>query len=61
MLWNIKATKEFNSTKLSFFVNNIFDVHPQYVSNTSARTRREWTNPFFGMELIFNVGKNVTK
>lgn len=61
MLWNIKATKEFSSTKLSFFVNNIFDVHPQYVSNTSARTKREWTNPFFGMELIFNVGKNVTK
>ena len=59
MLWNIKATKEFNNTKLSFFVNGIFDVHPQYVSSTSAQTKREWTNPFFGMELIFNLGKNV--
>jgi len=59
MLWNIKATKEFDNTKLSFFVNGIFDVHPQYVSSTSARTKREWTTPFFGLELIFNVGKNV--
>lgn len=56
MMWNIKVTKEFNdNAKLSFFVNGIFDVHPQYQSSTSARTEREWSNPFFGMEMILNV------
>lgn len=62
MLWNIKATKEFgDNAKLSFFVNGIFDIHPEYVSNTSARTKREWSNPFFGMELILNIAKNNEK
>ena len=59
---NIKATKEFgDGAKLSFFVNGIFDIHPEYVSSTSARTKREWSNPFFGMELILNIAKNNEK
>jgi len=63
MMWNIKVTKEFNdNAKLSFFVNGIFDIHPQYQSSTSARTKREWSNPFFGMEMILNVdGKKNTE
>lgn len=59
MMWNIKVTKEFSdNAKLSFFVNGILDVHPQYESGTSARTKREWSNPFFGMELILNLADN---
>lgn len=55
LLWNIKATKEIGRVaKLSFFVNGILDVHPKYMSNTSARTKREWSNPYFGMELILS-------
>ena len=63
LMWNIKVTKEFgDNAKLSFFVNGIFDVHPQYRSSTSARTKREWSNPFFGMEMILNVdGKKTSK
>ena len=58
MMWNIKVTKEFSdNAKLSFFVNGILDIHPQYSSGTSARTKREWSNPFFGMELILNIAK----
>lgn len=58
MMWNIKVTKEFSdNAKLSFFVNGILDIHPQYESGTSARTKREWSNPFFGMELILNIAK----
>ena len=62
MMWNIKVTKEFSdNAKLSFFVNGILDIHPQYASGTSARTKREWSNPFFGMELILNLAKNIGK
>ncbi len=64
MMWNIKITKEFNdNAKLSFFVNGLFDVHPQYQSSMSAKAKREWSNPFFGMEMILNVDgkKNVVK
>ena len=62
LMWNIKVTKEFSdNAKLSFFVNGILDIHPQYVSGTSARTKREWSNPFFGMELILNIAKNHNK
>lgn len=47
MMWNIKVTKEFSdNAKLSFFVNGILDVHPQYESGTSARTKREWSNHY---------------
>lgn len=59
LLWNIKATKELNDwAKLSFFVNGILDVHPKYMGKTSATTKREWSNPYFGMEMILTVGKN---
>lgn len=62
MMWNIKVTKEFgDNAKLSFFVDGILDIHPQYASKTSARTKREWSNPFFGMELILNIAKNREK
>ena len=62
MMWNIKVTKEFgDNAKLSFFVDGILDIHPQYASQTSARTKREWSNPFFGMELILNIAKNKEK
>ena len=58
LLWNIKATKELNDmVKLSFFVNGILDVHPKYVSDKSFTTKREWSNPFFGMEMVMTVGK----
>lgn len=58
LLWNIKATKELNDwAKLSFFVNGILDVHPKYMGKTSATTKREWSNPYFGMELVLNLGK----
>ena len=58
LLWNIKATKELNDmVKLSFFVNGILDVHPKYVSDKSSTTKREWSNPFFGMEMVMTVGK----
>ena len=54
VLWNIKATKEFNKyARLSFFVNNIVDINPKYVSG-SKKTTRNWENPFFGIELILN-------
>lgn len=57
LLWNIKSTKELNDwVKLSFFVNGILDVHPKYMSSKDAYTKREWSKPFFGMELILNVG-----
>lgn len=62
ILWNIKVTKEFGSfVKLSMFVNNIVDVHPKYLSNTSSQTKREWSNPYFGMEMILNVAKKGNK
>lgn len=54
LLWNIKATKEFGrGTKVSFFVNRIVDVSPKYLSG-SKKTRREWNDPYFGLELFFN-------
>ena len=54
LLWNIKATKEFNKyAKLSFFVNGILDIYPKYISGGQV-TRREWTNPYFGVELYLN-------
>lgn len=54
VLWNIKATKEFgNGTKLSFFVNRIIDISPKYLSGSRV-TRREWNDPFFGLELYYN-------
>ena len=55
LLWNIKATKEFKrGTKLSFFVNGLLDVCPAYVSGTSI-TKREWHDPYFGLELYVNL------
>ena len=54
LLWNIKATKEFNKyAKLSFFVNGILDINPKYVSGGKT-TERDWTNPYFGLELLLN-------
>lgn len=54
LLWNIKATKEFNKyAKLSFFVNGILDINPKYVSGGKV-TERDWTNPYFGVELFLN-------
>ena len=54
LLWNIKATKEFNKyAKLSFFVNGILDINPKYVSG-GMTTERDWTNPYFGIELFLN-------
>lgn len=54
LLWNIKATKEFGrGTKVSFFVNRIVDVSPKYLSG-SKKTRREWNDPYFGLEIFFN-------
>ncbi len=54
LLWNIKATKEFNKgTKLSFFVNGLLDVSPKYLSGSKI-TQREWHDPYFGLELYFN-------
>ena len=54
LLWNIKATKEFNRyANLSFFVNGILDIHPKYISG-GRTTEREWTDPYFGVELFFN-------
>lgn len=54
LLWNIKATKEFNKyAKLSFFVNGILDINPKYVSGGKT-TERDWTNPYFGVELFLN-------
>lgn len=51
LLWNIKATKEFNRhVKLSFFCNNIVQVSPKY-KNGYSRTTRDWHSPFFGAEL----------
>ncbi len=54
LLWNIKATKEFNRyANLSFFVNGILDINPKYVSGKKS-TEREWTDPYFGVELSLN-------
>lgn len=54
-LWNIKATKEFNRyAQLSFFVNGILDIHPKYISGEKT-TEREWTDPYFGLELLLNL------
>ena len=54
LLWNIKATKEFNKyAKMSFFVNGILDIHPKYVTGGQT-TDRDWTNPYFGVELFLN-------
>lgn len=55
LLWNIKATKEFkHGTKLSFFVNGLLDISPTYI-NGSKVTQREWHDPYFGLELYFNL------
>ncbi len=55
LLWNIKATKEFNKyAKLSFFVNGILDINPKYISG-KKKTERNWTNPYFGIELLMNL------
>lgn len=55
LLWNIKATKEFNRyASLSFFVNGILDINPKYVSG-GRTTEREWTDPYFGVELFLNM------
>lgn len=54
LLWNIKATKEFNKyAKLSFFVNGIIDINPKYTTG-GKKTDREWTDPYFGVELFLN-------
>ena len=54
LLWNIKATKEFKKgTKLSFFVNELLDISPKYLSGSKV-TQREWHDPYFGLELYFN-------
>ena len=54
LMWNIKATKEFNKyAKLSFFVDNIIDINPKY-KDKSNRVDRNWTNPYFGFELFLN-------
>jgi len=54
IIWNIKATKEFNrNIKLSFFVDNIIDINPIYTTG-QKQTERKWENPFFGIELFIN-------
>lgn len=54
IMWNIKATKEFNKyARLSFFVNNIVDINPKYTSG-KKKTSRNWETPFFGIELTLN-------
>ena len=54
LLWNIKVTKEFNKyAKLSFFANGILDINPKYMSG-GATTERDWTDPYFGVELFLN-------
>ena len=53
-LWNIKATKEFSrGAKLSFFANGLLDINPKYLSGRKI-TQREWTDPYFGLELYLN-------
>lgn len=55
IMWNIKATKEFNKyAKCSFFVNNLFDMNPKYRTG-KKKTDRNWVTPFFGVELLFNI------
>ena len=55
LLWNIKATKEFkHGTKLSFFVNGLLDINPRYLSGSKI-TQREWHDPYFGLEIYFNL------
>ena len=54
LLWNIKATKEFNKyAKMSFFVNGILDIHPKYTTGGQT-TDRDWSDPYFGVELFLN-------
>lgn len=55
LMWNIKATKEFNKyAKLSFFVNNIIDISPIYRTG-GLKTDRKWVTPYFGLELFVNI------
>jgi len=55
LLWNMKATKEFKKgTKLSFFVNGLLDISPKYLSGSKV-TKREWHDPYFGLELYLNL------
>lgn len=54
LLWNIKVTKEFNRyAKLSFFANGILDINPKYM-NAGLTTERDWSDPYFGVELFLN-------
>lgn len=54
LLWNIKAMKEFNKyARLSFFVNGIIDINPKYTTG-GKKTDRDWTDPYFGVELLLN-------
>ena len=54
LLWNIKVTKEFNRyAKLSFFANAILDINPKYM-NAGLTTERDWSDPYFGVELFLN-------
>lgn len=54
LLWNIKAMKEFNKyAKMAFFVNGIIDINPKYTAGDKS-TEREWTDPYFGVELFLN-------
>lgn len=54
LLWNLKATKEFNEhVKLSFFANNIVQVSPKY-KDGNLHTVRSWHKPFFGAELMMS-------
>lgn len=51
LIWNIKATKEFNRhIRVSFFANNIIQVNPKY-QDLYARTQRRSYKPFFGGEM----------
>ena len=55
LLWNIKVTKEFNKfAKLSFFANGIVDINPKYMTGGMV-TDRDWTDPYFGVELFLNL------
>lgn len=55
LLWNLKATKEFGKgTKLSFFANGLLDINPKYLSGRKT-TQRDWNDPFFGLEIFFNL------
>jgi len=55
LLWNLKATKEFNEhVKLSFFANNIVQISPKY-KDGNQHTVRNWHKPFFGAELMISL------